>query len=134
MFDNVGSKLKGFAIAEFVCCIILVLIFAINSWVNDEFWVGLIIAISGFLGAWLASLLLYGVGVVAESAEKAVFYAEQAAHMATSSVPVQNSIVSPSPAKSSAPASTGPVGWTCKGCGKKNSSTSISCKSCGALR
>ena len=121
MFDNVGSKLKGFAIAEFVCCIILVLIFAINSWVNDEFWVGLIIAIGGFLGAWSASLLLYGVGVAAESAEKAVFYAEQAAHKAAAS----------SSAKGSVPSSTGPAGWRCKQCGTHNASINTHCKTCG---
>lgn len=64
MYDNIGGKIKGLAIAVFIAEAIVTFILGIAFVVSNEHIVaiGLIVMILGPIFAWISSWLLYGFG------------------------------------------------------------------------
>ncbi len=73
MYSNIGGKIKGLAIAAMVLGAIGFIISGL-ALIQTDLLAGILIIISGILGSWLASLVLYGFG---ELIEKVCDIAEQ---------------------------------------------------------
>ena len=69
MYDNIGSKLKGWAQVELFGGVIAALIAGIGMLEADPL-IGFLVILLGSVGAWLSSLVLYGLGKVVSVAEK----------------------------------------------------------------
>lgn len=68
MYNNIGGKIKGLAVAAFIFNLIVPIIacIAISS-IDDEFIpIGIIVLIVGFFFAWVSTWLLYGYGELIE--------------------------------------------------------------------
>ena len=66
MYDNVGGKLKGFAVAIFIVGTIASVVFGIILLETNGPSATILVAILGSIGAWLSSLAVYGFGELIE--------------------------------------------------------------------
>ena len=64
MYDNIGGKIKGLAIASFIVEAIAAVITGIALWVGTEEWWCALILFCGPIVAWVSSWLLYGFGEI----------------------------------------------------------------------
>ncbi len=71
MYENVGGKLKGLAVASMLVGIILSISIGGLFFENEDMiFIGIIIMIAGFLMSWISSLALYGFGQLVENSDK----------------------------------------------------------------
>ena len=69
MYDNIGRKIKGLAVASAILMIIASVIGGIwiMSFDYDWFLVGLLVMVMGSLLGWISSWILYGFGELIEN-------------------------------------------------------------------
>ena len=70
LFEDIGKKIKGIAIAAFVIGIIGSVVAGLDAIVDQQFLGGILIMVFGFLCSWLSVVLLYGFGELIETAKK----------------------------------------------------------------
>ncbi len=147
MFDNIGGKIK--ILAQVFCWtgIVASVIGGIIWWVEEEFFIGLLIMVLGSLVSWVSSFTLYGFGVLVENSETS------ATNMCAISKMIQNSSFNETSTDAketketpksyytaanktyAAVNKTYTAGsWVCKKCGSKNEAKSQFCKDCGQYR
>lgn len=126
MFDNIGSKVKGQAVALCWCGIILSVIAEFAMWIAELgfFW-GLLVIVFGSLLSWLNSQFYYAIGEAAEKATLAADRIEKIAKELSKEKPEKNE----EPKKETVtPAVVPPVKpivhtWLCPDCGAQISQT-----------
>lgn len=64
MYDNIGSKLKTLAQAEFAIGAIATLVWGIVLLNGSAWGMGLLVLIGGPIAAWISSLWIYGIGEI----------------------------------------------------------------------
>lgn len=69
MYDNIGGKIKGLAIAGFIIETILTVLLGIVLMVFDKdiILLGLLVIVVGPMVSWISSWLLYGFGELIEN-------------------------------------------------------------------
>ncbi len=70
MYDNIGGKIKGFAIAAFIIEAIAAVLIGISFLTLDDeslYRMGLLIAIFGPIVAWFSSWFIYGFGELVDT-------------------------------------------------------------------
>ncbi len=72
MFDNIGDKLKGVAVAACVLGIVASLIGGIAMMVGGAVLIGILTIVLGALISWLSCLGLYGFGQMIENSDTLV--------------------------------------------------------------
>ena len=68
-YDNIGGKIKGWAVWIFIVEAITAIIVGIALIVNDNALVGFLTIIFGPIAAWVSSWLLYGFGQLVENSD-----------------------------------------------------------------
>ena len=115
MFDNIGSKIKGFAKVIAWLGIILSFIIGLLSIATG----GILVIVIGSASSWVGSFVLYGFGQLVENSDKLVnhFIPEE-------KMPVY------SPVHESQPAEP----WVCYHCGTSNVARAAYCIKCDTNR
>lgn len=126
MFDNIGDKLKGVAVAACVLGIVASLIGGIAMMVGGAVLIGILTIVLGALISWLSCLGLYGFGQMIENSDTLVAMLGGNAGGAAGSAPVLHQIAAEAE-KKEAPS------WQCT-CGAKNPMTVSYCLSCRRSR
>ena len=128
MYDNIGSKVKTFAIVSCIIGIIssIILGFTIISRDNTIIY-GLLVIFLGVFFSWLSTLALYAVGYIADNTDAILRKINNKATFKTDSSesPANNPLY-----KKPEGAKTDTIGsWWCS-CGASNRDTDSSCSVC----
>jgi hypothetical protein len=119
MFDNIGGKIKGLAVAACVVGIISSIIIAIVLFAEEEIGFGFLYLIIGSLVSWISSFGLYGFGHLIETTENIEYYlsTKKEENYTLSKLAAKNEIYDNS--------------WVCGVCGRKNKLEAPYCNGCG---
>ena len=131
MYDNIGGKLKGLAIAVFIIEAIAAVIIGIDLAVGDQMLFGVLILILGPIVAWISTWLLYGFGEMYDM----LCDIKQNTRPATSKSQPHNQNESSKETTSSICDSNTTKKMeliACPACGRKQASTNKECWQCGA--
>lgn len=144
MYQNIGEKIKFYAIGIAVFGIITCVIIGIAIIRTEAPMSGLAVIVFGSLGAWIASWFLYGYGelieTVSDIASELVYIRQN--HQQSSEVQEQNRAVGHIQNKMSKPMNLHEIArkkeaevkeekWICPKCGDKNNIGKMQCTSCG---
>ena len=69
MFENIGSKLKGLAVAEVILGVIASIIYGFAVIADEMVLVSIIIIVVGSVTSWMGSWVTYGIGEAVENSE-----------------------------------------------------------------
>ncbi len=72
MFNNIGQKIKGLALASSILGIIASILVGIGLSASVNPFLGLILAILGSFICWISSFVLYGFGELVDNSSKLV--------------------------------------------------------------
>ena len=126
MFDNIGDKLKGAAIAFCALGILAAVIGGIALMVGGAVLIGILTIVLGALISWLSCLGLYGFGQLIENSDKLVAILGSNAGSVAGSASVLHQAAAEAEKKEAS-------SWQCT-CGAKNPMTVSYCLSCRRSR
>ena len=137
LYENIGGKIKRWAIALFVVEAIAAIIGGIIMLSNDVNLAGALSLIVGPIAAWVGSWLLYGFGELIETnaanesntREILKYLKKQAAGEKTNDEAIVRAIAPKAPVLNSKPV---PGGWKCT-CGRNHADYESSCV-CGVTK
>ena len=136
MWSDMGEKLK--VLAQVICVLGMIasLVYAITVWntripgepvisyfnnathiqnnQTSTFWPGLLALVIGCLLSWVGSWILYGFGLIVESAEKNLHVSSAAPYVGIDAAFLPK--------------------WTCPKCKSENLQSKVQCQKCGAVR
>jgi len=127
MFNNIGSKIKGWAV---FCCIlgmVASVIGAVVIWVSRMgFFYGLSILVFGCLGSWMGTWVLYAIG---DTNEKVTFLISRGAYGYPVDKPSAKKVIAQGKEAIREPEKHSNGNWICV-CGRENQHVVSSC-ACG---
>ena len=144
MFDDIGEKIKSYAVVCTWLGILASICIGIYFFVEDELIIGLGVMIGGSLVAWVDSFVLYGFGELISNTtdiRRELMRRPSGSPSAVSSPRVyarpytgKDSYAAAAAEASKRNSADGSHTWTCPYCFAKNPIDSMKCKSCGSPR
>lgn len=134
MFDDIGGKIKDFAVVTCVIGIIASIIIAIIMFAKEAIGMGILYLFIGPLLSWIGSFFMYGFGEIVDkicNIEVMIAHNIGRVSEALSTELYENNY---SLSKLALKKENITDVWICKQCGEKNAKSNIACNNCGAYK
>ena len=81
MFENIGEKVKGLAVALFSIVIVIVVLVALYWLAEGELLACILTLVFGIGGVWVSSIMIYAFGELVDNSSKTVSLLQDARYM-----------------------------------------------------